>query len=171
MSDSAGLVEIGFVARSHGVKGAFYVYKPVAPELIAVGKRVFLEGQARQITSVAGTVAKPIVKLEGIETPEEVKALSREPLQVPTDELPPLEEDQWYAKDLVGLKVLDADNDEALLGEVVALVNAPSADLIEVEPTAGGATFYVPLVDDAVAEMSPENGRVRVHGTFLALDI
>lgn len=78
--------------------------------------------------------------------------------------LPPLEEDEWLAEDLVGCSVLSGDT---LLGKVERLLAYPSCELLEVP--GDSAPVLIPLISDAVIEVDVEAKRILVDGAFLGL--
>ena len=54
------------MGRAHGLDGSFYVTAR-APRLLALGREVTVGGRAAAIVRRAGTDARPIVRLEGVE--------------------------------------------------------------------------------------------------------
>ena len=83
-------------------------------------------------------------------------------LRTPRAAAPPLEEDEYWADDLVGCAVV-ADGRE--LGRVARLLPYPSCDLLELE-----SGQLVPLVQDAIASVDPQARRIEVHARFLGLE-
>lgn len=55
----------------------------------------------------------------------------------------------FYVTDLIGLTVHDADT-KAPIGTVLSVDNFGASDLLDIKPTDGSATFYVPFTDDYV---------------------
>ena len=67
------------------------------------------------------------------------------------------DEDTWYERELVGLKVVTVGGNE--LGEVTALQSRPSQDLLVVQLT-DGREVLVPFVTAIVPEVDIDRGRV-----------
>jgi 16S rRNA processing protein RimM len=111
-----------------------------------------------RITRVAGTAAKPIVRVDAASTREELESLRGEPLWVPRDAAPPLEEDEYWAEDLVGLRVIDG---ERAVGEVERVMALPSCEVLVV------GELLIPLVGDAVRAVDVQAGVVDVDLEFL----
>jgi len=126
----------GMVGRPHGLDGSFHVLSP-RPALLALGGTVRAAGRDAEIVRLAGTDERPIVRLAGIDTREAADALRGTELLVPRSIAPPLEEDEWWAEDLVGCRVVDGDR---ALGRVVRLVPLPSCEVLEVAPEGAGAS-------------------------------
>ncbi len=69
-----------------------------------------------------------------------------------------LAEGEWWAKDLVGLRVVDGDREVGVVERVVAY---PSCEVLVV------GDLLVPLIDDAVRDVDIERGVVDVSLEFL----
>ena len=65
-------------------------------------------GRDAEIVRLAGTDERPIVRLAGVDDREAADALRGTELLVPRAVAPPLEEDEWWAEDLVGCRVATA---------------------------------------------------------------
>src|SRR5690606_10553972 len=110
--------------------------------VLVADRRVMVAGTSRAIVRRAGTDAQPIVRLEGVDSREQAAALTGADLHVPRWELEPLGEDEWWAHELEGCAVQDA---ERPVGRVRRLLSLPSCDVLEVERP-GGGELLVPLV-------------------------
>jgi 16S rRNA processing protein RimM len=121
----------------------------LTPDVLTVG------GVARRVIRRAGTAERPILRLEGLETRSAIEALRGEPLLV---ERPPLEEDEWWADDLVGLRVVDGAREVGVVERVLSL---PSCEVLEV------GELLIPLVSDAVRDVDLAAGVVDVDLAFL----
>ena len=181
----------GVVGRPHGLDGSFHVVSP-RPALLALGTTVRAAGREAEIVRRAGTDDRPIVRLDGVGTREAADALRGTELLVPRSVAPALEEDEWWAEDLVGCRVVDGDR---ALGRVVRLMPLPSCEVLEVAPEgegegdgegAGGSgaggggsgasgsgeqasaePFLVPLVRDAVRRVDVGAKLIDVDVAFL----
>ena len=74
-------------------------------------------------------------------------------LTVARDDLPPLEEGEYYHADLLGLPVVTPDG--AAIGTVVEVENFGAGDVIEVERL-DGKRFMAPMRPEAVPDWSTE---------------
>ncbi len=115
-------------------------------------------GESREVVRRSGTDAKPILRLRGLDTREAVEALRGEPLLADRAAAPPLEEDEYWADDLVGLAVTDG---ERRVGTVEQVLSYPSCELLVV------GDLLIPLVGDAVRDVDLAAGRVDVDLGFL----
>ena len=160
-TSSNDLLSAGRIGRPHGLDGSFHVVDARAP-LLAPGVRVRVAGREAEIVRRAGTDERPIVRLAGFDGRDAAEALRGLELLVPRSAAPPLDDDEWWASDLVGCRVVDGDRE---IGRVARLVPLPSCEALEV--TGGGEEFLVPLVRDAVRSVDVEAKVVDVDVAFL----
>lgn len=160
------LIEIGFIGKPHGVRGGFHVDGVIDPGALVVGFIVFVGGNRYEISSRGGLAARPILSFLQIGSREAIQPLRGRPISAPRSTLTPLEDGEWFAKDLVGLRVIDRDG--GAVGEVLQMMNAPSVDLLEVHRT-DGTDLLIPMVRHAIVEIDPGAGHVIVDAEFLAL--
>jgi 16S rRNA processing protein RimM len=106
------------------------------------------------VAEVRGTAERPIVTLPGVGSREAAEALRGEPLLAEVD----LAEGEWWAEDLVGLRVVDGSTEVGIVERVVAY---PSCEVLVV------GELLIPLVDDAVGEVDLAAGVVHVSLEFL----
>ena len=155
----------GRVGRPHGLDGSFHVVEP-RPAVLVLGVRVRAGDREAEIVRRAGTDDRPIIRLHGVETREAAETLRGLELLVPRSVAPPLEEDEWWAEDLEGCRVVDGERE---LGRVERLVALPSCEVLEVS-VAGAAEaepFLVPMVRDAVRRVDVQAKVIDVDVAFL----
>jgi 16S rRNA processing protein RimM len=156
------LLSAGRVGRPHGLDGSFHVTQPRS-RVLALHTRVTIAGAEREIVRFDGTEARPIVRLDGVTTREAAEALRGAELWVQRADAPPLGEDEWYAEDLQGCRVVDGDR---AVGVVRRLLPYPSCELLEVE-RAEGPDLLVPLISDAVRSVDLDDAVIDVDLGFL----
>jgi 16S rRNA processing protein RimM len=155
------LLHAGRVGRPHGLDGSFHVVEP-APQLLVLGGPIWVGERVTEVLRRAGTDARPILRVGLAADRTEVEALRGEQLRAPRDAAPALEDDEYWADDLVGCTVVAGDR---ALGTVKQLLAYPSCELLELE---GGQ--LVPLVRDAITTIDLDARRIEVDGRFLGLD-
>jgi 16S rRNA processing protein RimM len=136
------------------------------PRLLALGASVTVSGRTAAIVRRAGTDAKPIVRLEGIDGRVAAEELRGSELTVEAEDAPGLAEGEWWAHELEGCEVHDG---QAHLGTVIRLIELPSCEALEVRLLAGGEPLLVPMVKDAVRSVEPAERRIEVDLDFLGL--
>jgi 16S rRNA processing protein RimM len=140
------------VGRPHGLDGSFHVAR--AGDLTA-GQTVFVNGSPRVIERLAGRADKPIVRLDGCASREDAEALRGASLDVPP---PPLEPDEYWARDLEGCAVVDGARSVGVVSRMVAL---PSCEALEV------GDLLIPMVRDAIRSIDLEARRIDVDMEFV----
>jgi 16S rRNA processing protein RimM len=133
-----------------------------APELLSLGAEVWVGERATEILRRAGTDARPILRVGLATDRTEVEALRGEPLRAPRASAPSLDEDEYWAEDLVGCTVVSGSGE---LGTVARLLPYPSCELLEL-----GDGTLIPLVHDAIVSVDPDARRIEVDARFLGLD-
>lgn len=152
----------GRIGRPHGLDGSFHLTQ-VRPDRLSDEHPVRLGGRETTLERLAGTAERPIVRLALAHSRDELEPLRGLELLVPRAAAPPLEEDEWYASDLEGLRVSDGPR---AVGVVRTLLALPSCEVLEVERD-GGGELLVPLVGDAVRSIDLDAGAVDINLAFL----
>jgi 16S rRNA processing protein RimM len=127
-------------------------------ELLAAVDTLVVAGASRAVARRAGTVERPILRLEGCESREAAEALRGADLLVPREAAAPLEEGEFWADDVVGCRVTDGSREIGVVARMVAL---PSCEALEV------GDLLIPLVRDAVRSMDLEARRIDVDMGFV----
>jgi 16S rRNA processing protein RimM len=153
------MISAGRVGRPHGLDGCFYV-ADAAPELLPVGTRVRVSGQEAEVVERKGANAAPILRLDCADDRSGAIVLRGELLLVPRGEARQLEEDEYWAEDLIGCRVVVAG--EQVLGTVRRLLAMPSCEVLELDNER-----LVPMVRDAILSVDVEAKRIEVDGGFL----
>lgn len=161
-----GHLRIGRVGRSHGNEGAFRVSDPSKrPGLLDAGRHVWIGERPVRIAERSGTAARPLLRLEGIESRGEVEALAGHAITVSREQLGPFMQGEHLVDDLISCEV---HGDGRSIGRVRDVLTLPSVDALEVE-SQNGDIVLVPLVEDAVRNIDVEAGRIEVNPDFLRM--
>ncbi len=137
------------------------------PRLLGAGKSVTVAGEAREIIRRAGTDARPILRLKGIDSREAVEALRGSDLWVEGADAPALAHGEWWAHELEGCEVFDG---AVHVGRVSRMLELPSCEALEVEPAGGGEQLLVPMVKAAIRSIDARERRVEVDLGFLGAE-
>ena len=161
MAEPANHTCVGAIAGGFGVQGEVRLKSFCAdPGAIAsYAPLVTEDGQSfgvRLLRPIPGAFA---ARLTGILTREQAEALKGTRLYAPRDRLPPLDEDEFYHADLIGLEVVDTGG--ARLGRVRAVLDHGAGDIIEVARP-GAAELLVPFTRAAVPTVDIAGRRIVV---------
>ena len=173
-------IEVGRISRPHGVHGEVRVaLSSDNPERFVAGATLHarpgrkgvagarLPEQVRlTIDSVRGDVDFPIVAFIEIPDRGRAEAFSGYVLEVLCDELPPLNDDEFYPFDLIGLEARDSGG--SVLGRITDVLESPAHAILAVSLRSGGEAL-VPFVLAAVPEVAVEAGYLVVDIEFASV--
>lgn len=164
---AGALISVGRIGRAHGLDGSFYVTQP-RERVLGSAVAVIVDDAEIAIVRHDGTASRPILRLAGVASREAIERLRGTDLWVRRADAPPLGQDEWYAEDLIGCRVVDG---ETAVGVVAKLLPYPSCDLLEVQrPISGAKALWVPLISDAVRTVDLETQTIDVNLAFLGED-
>jgi 16S rRNA processing protein RimM len=136
---------IGLVRTSHGLKGHLKVHSLSGEvdhffglEEVTIRKNGRERIYAVEEFKLLGEIL--LMKLRGIDNPEDAKTLAAAEILVSRDLAAPLEDGEFYQADLVGCRVVHQGKD---LGVVKSIFEGGAADLLEVVTEAG--IYMVPF--------------------------
>lgn len=141
---------LGYIVKTHGTRGQVVAFFDVDfPEDYEDLESVFLEQKGRLvpffITSMEPQAkGRFIIQFEDISTIEQAEALRNTSVYLPLNELPELDEGQFYFHDVIGYRVVDAQHGE--LGIVKEFYDMPQQQLMAME--FNGEEMLVPLIDE-----------------------
>lgn len=154
---SSALRQIGVVTRPHGLRGEVKVrpetddparFDTLDHVLLGADSeraRSFrIEGVRFQAMRVGTAV---VLTLEGITDRESAQDLSGLAVWVEESALPPLDEDEVFVSDLVGLEVWEGT--DRMAGVVADVLDLPAQPVLVVRRTSGGDAL-VPFVPDLI---------------------
>lgn len=148
-----GRVVVGRVGKPHGLDGSFVVEDASDDERwFRKGARLEVGGEELEVVAARQARGRFVIRLE---RPVERGVT----LEVPIAALPPTEEGEYYAFQLVGLEVVEEGGRE--LGRVRAVDPGVANDVLALE---GG--LLLPLVETCVRDIDLEAGRILVAPGF-----
>jgi len=159
-------VEVGRIARPHGVGGEVRVSPDTDnPERFRPGSRLHARSQRDpslprrelEIEYVRGDESFPIIAFFGLHDRDEADLVKGWVLEVPAEELPSLEEGEFYPWELEGLVVFTESGRR--VGEVLELMESPANDVLRIS-LESGSEVLVPFVMEVVPEVLLEEGRL-----------
>ena len=158
-------LEIGQIVNTFGIKGMVKI-KPFTDDINRFDrlKKVYISNKngkkEYQIQEVKYHKNMVLMKLEGVDTPEQADLLRQSYLLVDRADEEPLEEGVYYIVDLLGLEVYTDDN--KLLGKVDDIFNTGSNDIYVVKDEMG-KQILLPGIPEVLKNVDLEKGRIIVH--------
>lgn len=155
-------VVVGRLGRPHGIRGEVTVeIRTDEPELrFAPGSSVFLSsGKSLEIQSIRWHQSLLLVKFVGIEDRNGSETLRGNLVEVEIDENDlPESDDEFYDRQLVGLKAVENGSQIGVVEEVLHL---PSQDLLSIKLN-DGREMLLPFIEQFVPEIDLEKNQIIV---------
>ncbi len=153
------------VLRPHGVRGEIRVrILTDFPERLQPGKTVYLGRSADQQQAASLTLARVrmqddygIFQLEGIDNRNDVEHWRGLFLMIPINEAVPLEEDEFYAYQLIGMTLLNENGH--VIGEIRDIMETGANDVLVVNSSEYGE-ILIPDIPGMWVELDFDQGFV-----------
>jgi 16S rRNA processing protein RimM len=153
---TGGFIRIGQIVGAFGLRGEVKV-QPLTDfeERFRPGARLRLKGDWVTIETSRDHKGRPLLKLSGIDDLTTAEALQWEYLEGIEEDLPELDEDEFLAEDLIGLRVVTASGEE--LGKVDEVLSYPAQDILRV------GAIMIPMVEQFVREIDLDEEKITVE--------
>ena len=152
-------LECGKIINTHGVNGVVKAESWCdSPDILASLEKIFISenGKLKKYKISNASVFKRFVLLElvGVMTLEEADRLRDKVLYLSRDDIE-LEEGDVFIADLIGLPVIDVDNNKEY-GRISDVINAGASDIYVIDTPDGEA--MIPAVKEFIIEIDLERG-------------
>ena len=159
------LLQVGVITQTHGIRGEVKVFPTTDdPTRFQDLKHVLLdtgkETLPLEIENVKFFKQFVILKFKGYDNINDVERYKRCPLLVERSEAVPLEEDEYYITDMIGIQVTtDGGGDFGVLKDVMA-TGANDVYVID-HPSAG--EVLVPAIKECILEVDIPGRKMKIH--------
>lgn len=166
--DEPPFLLLGRILRPHGVRGELRIEVLTAyPERIIPEDRVFVGADPSdpaaavqyRIDGVRRHQQYLILQLAGVRDRGDADLLRDQYVMVPLDDAVPLEEDEFYLYQIIGLPVYTEDDEH--LGEIVDVIETGANDVYVVRGPRG--EILLPAIPDCILDVDVEGKRVTAH--------
>jgi len=166
-------IRIGKIVGCHGIRGDLKLRPASDADWV---------GNLREITLHQGKNSQPhkikkswkhgnlvLVHLEGVDTRNAAELLIDATVFASREDLPEPDEGEFWADDLIGLKVVDAQTGRQR-GVVKDLLSSSGQDYLEIQLDDSKETAIIPFQDHFFPEVDVEGGQVTIDllGDFLS---
>jgi len=160
------LLQVGVITSTHGIKGEVKVFPTTDdPTRYSYLKDVILDtGKEKIDLKVSGVKyfkQYVIVKFKGINDINDIEKYKGSTLWVTRENAVPLEENEYFIADLIGLKVVTDEGEE--FGELTDVMQTGANDVYVVETYKDKQEVLLPVIDECVLDVDLEKGIVTVH--------
>ena len=157
-------LEIGQIINVFGIKGELKVI-PFTDNISRFDdlKKVYIKSNKQEkiykVENVRYHKNMVLLKLEGVENPEQAELLKNAFLEIDREDAVPLEEGQYFIADLIGLEVYTDEG--KLLGKVDDIYNTGANDIYVVKDELGKQVL-LPGIKEVIKEVKLDD-RIIVH--------
>jgi 16S rRNA processing protein RimM len=156
-------VLVGVFGAPHGVRGELRLKSYTQDPQSIADFGALHDSSGREFQLLAARPLKDdllVVKVKGVTDRDAAQKLTNVQLFLAREKLPPPDEDEFYCRDLIGLRAETRDG--KLIGKIVAVPNYGAGDILEVAPPAGD-TLLFPFIRAVVPEIDLAGGKVIVE--------
>lgn len=159
------LLKVGVITSTHGIKGEVKIFpttddvrrfKKCRELILDTGK----EKKTLEIEGVKFFKQFVILKFKGYDTINEIECCKGKELYVTRENAVALEKDEYFIADLIGMEVLDEE--ENPVGRLTDVIETGANDVYCVE-TGEGKEILLPAIRDCILSIDPEAGQMHVH--------
>ena len=159
------MLRVGVITSTHGVRGEVKVFpttddakrfKKLKTVILDTGK-----GQTTlEIEQVKFFKNMVILKFDGVDTMNEVEGWRQKDLLISRDQAIPLEEDEFFITDLIGLNVVTDEGET--LGTLTDVMETGANDVYCVK-TPEGKELLLPAIRDCILDVDLDKEEMLVH--------
>jgi len=148
----------GKLRKSHGLNGEMSIELLTDhPELLKQGFPVFIgKGYERHIISSFRMADKlGLIRLEGFNDPESLRAFNNAYLYFETKDMPALGDEEFYHHELIGLEVKNENG--TILGTLTEIIVTGANDVYVITPDNGSKDLLIPAIKSVIKKIDLES--------------
>ena len=159
------LLQVGVITQPHGVRGEVKVFPTTDdPVRFKKLKKVILDtGKEKldlEVEHVKFFKQFVIVKFKEFDNINDIERYKRCPLLVTRENDVPLEEDEYFVADMIGMKVITEDGTE--FGTLSDVMETGANDVYVIDSKEHGEVL-MPAIKECVLNVDMESGIITVH--------
>lgn len=150
-------LEVGRIGKTHGLKGDLWLNLSTDfPERLGAGKIVYIGKKFKKfsIGSFSLKGHRGLVKFDEFNSPEEARLLTNQNVYVKIEDLPELPDDEYYHHNLIGIRVVNANQDE--IGFLEDIVVTGANDVYVVKDSTGKEVL-IPAIKSVILDIDITN--------------
>lgn len=149
-------IKVGEIINTHGIRGELKV-RPSGNETFDRDIIYYINSRPYKITNSKFHKNAFLIKLKGLDNINDVIALKGSKIEIDIENLEVLEEDEFYVKDLIGIKVYFEEKE---IGKIKDVLEYEVNDIYIVETENG--EIMIPAVKEFILNVDIENERIDV---------
>lgn len=159
------LLQVGVISSTHGVRGEVKVF-PTTDDALRFKslKKVILDTGKEQlpleIQNVKFFKQFVILKFKGIDNINDIERYKHCPLLIEREDAVPLEEDEHFIADMIGMQVITEDGN--VFGTLKDVMETGANDVYIIDSEAHGEVL-LPAIRECILDVDEEEGKMTVH--------
>lgn len=158
-------LQVGVISSTHGIRGEVKVFPTTDDkERYLDLKKVLLDTGKEQIPLEIQNVRffkqMVILKFRGIDHINDIERYKGRPLFVTREHAVPLETDEYYIADLIGMEVFTEDG--AFFGHLRDVMETGANDVYIIDSDEHGEVL-IPAIQDCILHVDPEARQMTIH--------
>ena len=159
------MLQVGVITQTHGVRGEVKVFpttddvnrfKKLKQVILDTGK----ETMPLEIQSVKFFKQFVILQFKGIDNINDIEKYKRCSLYVTREHAVPLEEDEYFIADMIGMEVCTEDGN--IFGTLKDVIETGANDVYVIESAEHGEVL-VPAIKECIRSVDIEKGQMMIH--------
>lgn len=155
-------IYLGTLSKPHGLKGsAFFYMENIEDTQLKAGKSIYLTTKSETklfvIEHLNTKGKKPIIKLEGINSREELELILPADVSMDRADFEDLQEGQFYLTDMLGFEVIEYESSKSL-GKVEEFYSNGAQDIVVIR---GKEEIDLPL--NLIEEILWEAKKIKIY--------
>lgn len=157
-------LQVGVISSTHGIRGEVKVFPTTDDPLrFKKLKKVLLDTGREQleleVQSVKFFKQFVIVKFKGIDNINDIEKYKGKGLFVPREDAVPLDEDEYYIADLIGMEVVTDEGEVGILRDVMET----GANEVYIIDSKEHGEVLIPAIRDCILDVDVENRRMKIR--------
>lgn len=157
-------LEMGKITKTQGLKGEVRMqYYCDSSDMLEEFDILYMGKEKAEVEIEKSRYLKSdvaVIKIKGIDTPEDAQKLIGKMLYLNRDDVE-LPEDVWFIQDIIGLEVVDAD-DGTVYGKVDEIYQNGGADVYSIK-TSDGKQLMFPAIPEVLINTDVDNGKIEIR--------
>lgn len=158
-------LQVGVISSTHGIRGEVKVYpttddnarfQELKEVLLDTGK----EQIPLEIQNVRYFKQMVILKFKGIDNINDIERYKGRPLLVTREHAVPLNENEYYIADLIGMDILTENGDH--LGHLSDVLETGANDVYIIQ-TKDEKEVLIPAIQECILKVDPEANQMTIH--------
>lgn len=159
------LLKVGVITSTHGIRGEVKVFPTTddSRRYLDLDEVILDTGREKitlEIENVKFFKNMVILKFKGYDNINDIEKYRQKELFVTREQAVPLEENEYFIADLIGLKAVSDEGED--LGEISDVLQTGANDIYVLKKN-GTSDILVPAIKDCIKKVDLEAGEIEIH--------